>query len=109
MNIDSKLVQGTLLVPSIVPSSTVCSPGGYGWLNFFDYQTGGAVDTATDISSLKYDATIVGVNVLYVGGEPKVGVVTSTNPTPELNTGVGFAATAAGFSGKRVIWREVIP
>ena len=109
VNIDSKLVLGTLIVPTIVPSSTACSPGGYGWLNFFNYQTGGAVDTATNLSSLKYDAPIVGVNVLFVGGEPKVGVVTSTNPTPELNESVGFAATAAGFSGKRVIWRELIP
>ena len=108
VNIDSKLVEGTLLVPTIVPSNTVCSPGGYGWLNFFDYKTGGAINTATDLASLKYDATIVGVNVLYVQGQPKVGVVTSTNPTPELNEDVGFAATAAGFSGKRVIWRELI-
>lgn len=109
VNIDAELVQGTLLVPTIVPSNTVCSPGGYGWLNFFDYKTGGAINTATDLASLKYDATIVGVNVLYVQGEPKVGVVTSTNPTPELNENVGFAATATGFSGKRVIWRELIP
>ncbi|MDO8207645.1 MAG: PilC/PilY family type IV pilus protein [Gallionella sp.] len=109
VNIDSTLVQGTLLVSSIVPSNTVCSPGGYGWLNFFDYKTGGAINTATGLASLKYDATIVGINVLYVQGQPKVGVVTSTNPTPQLNEDVGFAATATGFSGKRVIWRELIP
>ena len=109
VNIDSKLVQGTLLVPTIVPSNTACAPGGYGWLNFFDYKTGGAINTATNLASLKYDATIVGVNVLYVQGVPKVGVVTSTNPTPELNENVGFSATATGFSGKRVIWRELIP
>lgn len=108
VNIDSKLVQGTLLVPTVVPSNTVCSPGGYGWLNFLDYKTGGAVNTDTDLASVKYDATIVGVNVLYVQGVPKVGVVTSTNPTPELNENVSFAATAAGFSGKRVIWRELM-
>lgn len=109
VNIDSRLVQGTLLVPTIVPSSTICSPGGYGWLNYFDYKTGGAVNTATGLASVKYDSTIVGVNVLYIGGQPKVGVVTSTNPTPELNTGVAFAAAATGFTGKRVIWRELIP
>ena len=108
VNIDSKLVEGTLLVPTIVPSNTACSPGGYGWLNFFDFKTGGAINTDTDLASLKYDATIVGINVLYVQGQPKVGVVTSTNPTPELNEDVTFAATAAGFSGKRVIWRELI-
>ena len=44
-NIDFQLVQGTLLVATIVPSNTVCSPGGYGWLNYFNYKTGGSVDT----------------------------------------------------------------
>jgi type IV pilus assembly protein PilY1 len=109
VNIDSELVQGSLLVPSIVPSNTVCSPGGYGWLNIFDYKTGGAINTATDLASLKYDATIVGVNVLYIQGVPRVSVVTSTNPTPDQNKEVPFKATAPEFSGKRVIWRELIP
>ncbi len=108
-NIDSELVQGTLIVPTTVPSNTVCTPGGYGWLNYFDYRTGNPINTATDIVSMKYDATIVGINMLYTQGVPKVGIVTSTNPTPQLNANVGFAATAAGFSGKRVLWRELIP
>ncbi|MDH4283702.1 MAG: PilC/PilY family type IV pilus protein, partial [Gallionellaceae bacterium] len=109
VSIDSKLVQGTLLVATVIPSNTACAPGGYGWLNFLNYQTGGAVDISTSLASVKYDAPIVGVNVIYVQGQPKVGVVTSTNPTPELNSDVAFSASAAGFSGKRVIWRELIP
>ena len=104
VNIDSKLVQGTLLIPSLVPSSTECSPGGYGWLNFVDYKTGGAIET---LVSQKYDATIVGVNVIYVQGQPKVGVVTSSNPTPVLDENVSFPASAAGFTGKRSLWREL--
>jgi type IV pilus assembly protein PilY1 len=107
VNIDSKLIQGTLLVPSLIPSNTVCFPGGSGWLNFFDYRTGGAVDTSTNVASLKYDSTIVGVNVIYIQGNPKVGVVTSTDPTPKLNDNVDFPGGAAGFSGKRVLWREL--
>jgi type IV pilus assembly protein PilY1 len=104
VNIDSKLVQGTLLIPSLVPSNTACSPGGYGWLNFVDYKTGGAIET---LVSQKYDATIVGVNVIYVQGQPKVGVVTSSNPTPVLDENVSFPASAAGFTGKRTLWREL--
>ena len=104
VNIDSKLVQGTLLIPSLVPSNTACSPGGYGWLNFVDYKTGGAIET---LVSQKYDATIVGVNVIYVQGVPKVGVVTSSNPTPVLDENVSFPASAAGFTGKRSLWREL--
>jgi type IV pilus assembly protein PilY1 len=109
VNIDSKLVQGTLLVPSIVPSNTVCSPDGYGWLNFLNYETGGRVDPSTTaLAGVKYDSTIVGVNVIYIDGKPKVGVVTSTNPTPEIDEHVLFPPTATGFSGKRVLWRELI-
>jgi type IV pilus assembly protein PilY1 len=109
VNIDSTLVQGTLIVPTIVPSNTACSPGGYGWVNYLDYKTGGAVDVSTSLVSEKMDSTIVGVNVLYIGGVPKVGVVTSTNPTPTLVDAVAFAANAPVFTGKRVIWRELIP
>ena len=110
VNIDAKLVLGTLVVPTIVPSSTECSPGGSGWLNFFDYTTGGAGQRAhRDLAAVKYDSTIVGVNVLFIDGNPIVEVVTSTNPTPEKDPNVQFKAAAAGFAGKRVLWRELIP
>lgn len=108
-NLDGKLVLGTLLVPTIVPSNTACSPGGYGWLNYFDYKTGGAVNTNPALVSNKYDAPIVGINVIYVQGQPKTSVVTATNPTPTQDTTVQFKANAPTFSGKRVIWRELIP
>lgn len=107
VNIDSKLVQGTLLVPTTVPSNTVCSPGGYSWLNFFNYKTGGAVNV---YSGVKSDSTIVGVNVVYIDGDPKVSVVTSTDPTPKPpSIPIDFSSSVPGFSGKRTIWRELIP
>jgi type IV pilus assembly protein PilY1 len=109
VNIDARLVLGTLIVATIVPSSTSCSPGGSGWLNFFDYRTGAAVNVLTGLTSVKYDSTIVGINVLFIEGKPVVEVVTSTNPTPEKDPNVQFAAVAAGFTGKRVLWRELIP
>jgi type IV pilus assembly protein PilY1 len=109
VNIDAKLVLGTLVVATIVPSNTACAPGGSGWLNFFDYRTGGAVNALTGLTSVKYDSTIVGINVLFIEGKPVVEVVTSANPTPEKDPNVQFAAAAAGFSGKRVLWRELIP
>ena len=108
VNIDGKLVQGVLLVATTVPSNTACSPGGYGWLNFFDYETGGAINTTTALVSTKYDAPIVGINVFYISGKPIVGVVTSSNPTPKLETNVEFKASAPTFTGKRVTWRELV-
>ena len=108
VNIDSKLVQGTLIVPSIVPTNTACSPGGYGWLNFVDFMTGWSIGGA-DLVSVKYDSPIVGINILYIDETPKVSVVTSSNPTPEINESVPFGSSAASFVGKRVLWRELIP
>jgi len=111
-NIDSKLVSGTLLVPTIVPSNTICSPGGYGWLNYFNYATGGAVNAPSNTTaSIKVDAPIVGINVLYIQGAPQVRIVTSTNPTPTTPSGAGsfFGTAAGGFTGKRVMWRELTP
>lgn len=109
VNIDSKLVSGILLIPSIVPSNTACSPGGYGWLNFVDYRTGKSFDSTTHLTSLKFDSTIVGVNIIYVNGIPEVSVVTDNNPTPIRPPGMpDIPVTASGFTGKRVIWRELI-
>ncbi len=108
INVDAKLVEGTLLVPSIVPSATDCAPGGSGWLNFFNYQTGAAVLPQPGISGVKYDTPIVGLNVLFIGGNPVVEVVTATQPTPTINPNVSFGASAATFAGKRVLWRELV-
>ncbi len=108
-NIDFKLVQGTLLVPTIVPSSTVCSPGGYGWLNYFNYENGNPIDS-TGYVSQRYDSTIVGMNVIYINGQPIVEIVTSSNPTPEKPaTAVPFRASSGGFLKTREVWRELIP
>ncbi|OIQ96497.1 hypothetical protein GALL_215380 [mine drainage metagenome] len=102
-NLDSKLVQGILIAPTIVPSNTACSPGGYSWLNYFNYQTCGA-------TGVESDSPIVGVNVMYIQGSPIVEIVTSTNPTPTApSVQPPFQPPAPGFSGKRTMWRELIP
>jgi hypothetical protein len=116
-NVDSQLVQGTLIVPTIVPSNTVCAPGGYGWLNYFDYASGspvpvnlstqnGAVNTNV---SVQYTSPVVGINVLYIGGSPIVEVVNANNPTPQVNNNVPIETGTSNFQGTRVQWRELIP
>ncbi len=108
VNIDMQLVQGILIFASTVPSNTVCSPGGYGYLNYVNYETGGFA-SETHIVSSRYNAPIVGINVMYIGGKPKVSVVTSDNPTPTRDDNVTTYGTAGFFEGRRVIWRELIP
>jgi type IV pilus assembly protein PilY1 len=109
-NVDFQLVQGTLIAPTIVPSSSACSPGGYGWFNYFNYKTGGPVDTSNPIVSQYYNSPIVGMNVLYINGQPKVEVVTSNNPTPTAPpTQPPFQQGSGGFNQTRELWRELIP
>jgi type IV pilus assembly protein PilY1 len=105
-NVDSQLVQGVLIVPTIVPSNTVCSPGGYGWLNYFGYDTG----YITGLSSLKYDSPIVGINVIYIKGKPIVSIVTSAQPTPnQPSVSPTFASSSGEFQKRRWLWRELTP
>lgn len=107
VNINMTLVQGILIAPTIVPSNTVCSPGGRGWLNYFNYASGGAVDPVAPLGSSLYNSPIVGASVFYINGNPKVYVRTSdgkgNSPTPPG----GFKPT--NFSAKRVLWREWTP
>lgn len=122
-NIGSTLIQGTLLTPTTVPNATICSPGGYGWLNFFDYSTGGPVTTATlpanTTVSAKTNAPIVGINVFhlppsasYPSGQTVASVVTSDHPTPDLVPNVvinNTGGSSTNFVNKRMLWREITP
>ncbi len=105
-NVDAQLVLGTLLIPSIVPTNTACEPGGYGWLTFVDYLTGGAT-TQSGLGSLRYPSPIVGINIVYIQGRPKVSVITS-GEDPKDPPEIPFSTSTAGFSGTRVLWREIM-
>ncbi|NOT18240.1 MAG: hypothetical protein HOP20_09290 [Sulfuriferula sp.] len=110
-NVGSQLVSGTLIAPTNVPTNTACSPGGYGYINYVNYQTGGAVlyNNPSYYASIKTNAMVVGLNVMYLGTSytPVVNVVTADNPTPTL-VDVKFATSSAGYQKKRIIWRELI-
>ena len=84
IHVEPILDSGLLIAPSTVPSNTVCSPGGYGWLNYFNYLNG---NNADGIVSELFNAPIVGVNYYYTpDGKRHVSVATSDHPTPEQPT-----------------------
>jgi len=119
-NVDPQLLLSVLLVPTTVPSSTVCSPGGYGWLNYFNYKTGS--NTEDTKVGVKFNAPIVGLSIVTLpSGTPSPLVTIADNPTPQTpfpqggdpppggTSGPwGNSSTSAQFVGKRVIWRELI-
>jgi type IV pilus assembly protein PilY1 len=104
-NIESRLIQGTLVVATIVPSNSVCAPGGYSWLNFFDYLTGGPVDS---IVSERYDNPIVGINYFVNGDGTSISVVDSSGNNL-LDPHVIDPPPPPKFNGIRVLWRELNP
>ena len=58
---------------------------------------------------MKFDSPIVGINVIYINGKPVVETITATNPTPTILPDVEFKGGSSAFTGKRVMWRELIP
>ncbi|PKO25705.1 MAG: hypothetical protein CVU35_02880 [Betaproteobacteria bacterium HGW-Betaproteobacteria-8] len=106
-HVASKLILGTLLVPTTVPTSSACQPAGHGWFTFLDFRTGRSVLDDNIVSTMT-SSPVVGFNVVYIDGKPKVSIVTADNPTPKLIPGVPFSGSGSGFTRTRSIWRELI-
>jgi type IV pilus assembly protein PilY1 len=120
VNLDPLLVNGVLLMPSLMPNSTSCLGGGYGWFNYFNYKSGGTPIPGTNLVSEKMNTPAVGFNVLYKDGKPSVSVVGSNDPTPRAIQQKDVAAKSGGSNrttvlkdnpdgtyGRRSIWREL--
>jgi type IV pilus assembly protein PilY1 len=106
VNVDPILQLGTLVVPSNVPSSDTCVAGGFGWINFFDFRSGGFVEgsTANMVSTKIAASLVVGINVVQLpGGTVKTIVTTADNQQMTSDTPVA----PTDFQGRRVTWREL--
>lgn len=107
-NVAAQLVLGTLMVPTLVPTSSACQPAGYGWFNYFDYKTGLSVVRPSGLVSQITTAPIVGFNIVYIDGKPKVSLVKGNKPDPEApEEAIPFAGSGTGFQKTRAIWREL--
>lgn len=107
-NVASRLVLGTMMVPTTVPTSSACQPAGYGWFNYLDYKTGLAVTPSAGVVSSRTSSPTVGFNVVYINGKPKVSVVAADDPTPKLIPDIPFSGSGTGFQKRRSIWRELV-
>lgn len=106
VNVDPILQLGTLVIPSNVPSTDTCVAGGFGWINFLDYKTGGVIAGATaNMASTKISSSlVVGINVVQLpGGTVKTIVTTADNQQLTQNTPVAPST----LQGRRVSWREL--
>lgn len=122
VNLDPLLINGVLLMPSLVPSSEACSGAGYGWFNYFNYKNGGSV-LPSGIVSERLTAPAVGYNIVYDNkGVPHVMATLSDSPTPgELklsgqmlgksdpgNVNEIFKQRKNGSYGTKQSWHELI-
>ena len=113
-HVDPLLAAGVLINPSTVPKSSFCSPGGYGWLNYVNYKTGGSAGTLDSKASVRTDAPIVGINIVYTVDSttqkrvPRLSTVTANDPTPKVIPNIPFGSGATAFTKKKVQWRELI-
>lgn len=122
VNLDPLLLNGVLLMPTLVPSSQACSGAGYGWFNYFDYKKGSSL-LASGIVSEKMTTPAVGYNIVYDSkGVPHVVVTGSNDPTPQQLSmddqvfgvsGTGttteiFKQKTNGSYGTKQSWHELI-
>jgi Tfp pilus tip-associated adhesin PilY1 len=122
VNVEMKLVLGTLVVGSNVPTDDVCTVGGHSWYNYLNFSDGQAVSGAdlsnpTDplsrriVSEYLAGSIIVGFNVIQLPPPPG-----SSNPrfVTEMHTSDGLEyakklpVSPPPFQGKRISWREIV-
>lgn len=107
MNVDMNLSLGTLTFGTNVPVSNACTTGGYGWLNYLDYNAGLNVPGTELFASEKIgNALIVGINVVKLPDGSLAAIVTTSD---NKHTTVEPSFTPDAFSGKRSLWREFDP
>ena len=102
------LSSGVVVFSSVVPSPTYCTPGGYSYLNYFNYKDGRSIDSSTKAASIKTEAPVVGINLMYINNTPSISYVTTDDPTPQRATAIRYNGTMSGFQSKRSMWREML-
>jgi Tfp pilus tip-associated adhesin PilY1 len=109
VNVEMKLVLGSLVFASNVPGLVPCSVGGHSWFNQVDFRTGAPIPGAIT-SEFLADSLNVGFNVLQLA--PAAG---QQNPT---YTGLFRQSKASNANkpihppepspvGRRISWREI--
>jgi type IV pilus assembly protein PilY1 len=109
VNVEMKLRGQTLIVGSNVPQIGPCVPGGYSWLNYFDFKSGLAVrgSAGNAVSTSLANSLIVGLTVIKVGSgaQPYKAVITTSDGRVFTRDVPTFAAQGVP---RRVSWREVL-
>ena len=111
VNIDMRLANSTLVIASNVPSPDVCLAGGYGWINYLNFNTGQAViqgpDGKGDVSTIVDGSTISG-HATTITGDGKATDHISTTGVGDKPLDVDIPYAAPKPLGRRISWRELV-
>ncbi|HKQ25149.1 MAG TPA: PilC/PilY family type IV pilus protein [Burkholderiales bacterium] len=106
VNVDPKLQLGTLIIGSNIPSITACTSGGTSYLNFFDYKTGGYIQSSVGgvAGVLLGNSLVVGISIVRLPDGKTVAIVTtSDNKYPNLTP----PFSSPNPTGRRSSFREL--
>ena len=105
VNLDMRLVLGSLIVPTNVTNLTACDTGGNSWLNVFDAATGGEVP-GSPYKAAKYmpGAVTVGISLIRGRSGRILSVLTKSDDSQEVSP----VQTQQGSpQGRRSGWRDL--
>ncbi len=106
VNVSMELQLGTLVVASNVPANTACEPGGFGFLNFFDFATGFSPAGSTARSGFRVTGLTVGLSIVRLPDGSVVVYRQKHTGEPPGKEAVPISAGAP--TGKRLTWRELM-
>jgi type IV pilus assembly protein PilY1 len=106
VNVSMELQLGTLVVASNVPANTACEPGGFGFLNFFDFATGFSPAGSTARSGFRVTGLTVGLSIVRLPDGTVVVYRQKHTGEPPGKEAVPISAGAP--TGKRLTWRELM-
>lgn len=110
MNVDPKLVRGSLVFATNIPGASTCTVGGDAYFTVLDFLTGLGVENQTIVSTKLKGSLAVGVTVIKLSSGEYKAIVTKSDYQQETlsvpvapGTGGGVSSS---FGNKRGLWRE---
>lgn len=109
INVDMQLQYNILTAATNVPEDNACTSGGYGWLYYFDIETGKHVTTAADSAvgyRLSANALVAGIKTIKLQNGKTVTIVSNSEGGMTVEAAPSPTGAAAG-AARRTMWREI--
>jgi len=105
VNVDMKLQLGAVVVASNVPANTACEPGGYSYINAFNFTTGlSAAGAGEPVGKLFSSALAVGISIIRLPDGKVVVIGMDSSGAPQI---ADVELPGGQPKGSRITWREL--